>query len=474
LIQIQSSVSIENMEPGICIVFLTFLFSTVVADDAVSADLTMDAPEGRDPKLSIFQVVKFTNSHCTGSTKNGTCYTSQECENIGGVQDGTCADGFGVCCTVTLTTGGSTSVNNSYIQVSSTTNLDLGTNLYTICPCSDDICRIKFDFESFDIQGPNSGFVYIGAAASIAETYNFANTVGQCMIDTFQIYSPSGRSSPLICGDNDNQHMIMDVSDNECLTVDLGIGTTTTSTTRELDIRIMQYRCGEEAGGPPGCLQYFENTSGKIRSFNFPDASPGTAITAGYATHLPNQHYSVCMRQGAGKEVICYIPCTSTVGTGTATSTTANPTAQPSFGLSINNEDANAEGAQDSECSTDYIWIPNGIKYNQFTTAISIQDKPLEGNTNALQANRYCGRYFQTVSTAMYASIEPSSICSYVTPFVLGVNFDNQEFCEESGDGMASTTPDRCEGVAGTITNMNGGAGQLGFSLCYVQHTPPI
>ena len=30
--------------------FLTFLFSTVVADDAVSADLTMDAPEGRDPK----------------------------------------------------------------------------------------------------------------------------------------------------------------------------------------------------------------------------------------------------------------------------------------------------------------------------------------------------------------------------------------------------------------------------------------
>ena len=37
------------------------------------------------------------------------------------------------------------------------------------------------------------------------------------------------------------------------------------------------------------------------------------------------------MRQGNGKEVICYIPCTSTVGTGTATSTTANPTAQVSI-----------------------------------------------------------------------------------------------------------------------------------------------
>ena len=48
---------------------------------------------------------------------------------------------------VTLTTGGSTSVNNSYIEVGASTNLNVGDNLYTICPCSDDICRIKFDFE---------------------------------------------------------------------------------------------------------------------------------------------------------------------------------------------------------------------------------------------------------------------------------------------------------------------------------------
>ena len=43
------------------------------------------------------------------------------------------------------------------------------------------------------------------------------------------------------------------------------------------------------------------------------------------ATHLANQHYSVCMRQGNGKEVICYIPCTSTAGTSSAKAT---PTAQ--------------------------------------------------------------------------------------------------------------------------------------------------
>jgi len=457
------------MGPGIYILFLTFSFSTLVADVAL-ADSTMDAP--RDPKLSIFQVVKFTNSHCTGSSKNGTCFTRQECDNIGGTQDGTCADGFGVCCTVTLTTSGSTSVNNSYIQVSSSTNLDQGTNQYTICPCSDNICRIKFDFESFDIQGPSSGNVIVGDGFTTTQAGNFNKVVGQCMIDTFQILSPSGRGSPLVCGNNDNQHMIMDVADNECLTVDLGIGTTTTSSTRELDIRIMQYRCGEEVGGPPGCLQYFENTSGKIRSFNFPDATPGTTIAGGYATHLANQHYKACIRQGAGKEVICYIPCTHIAGAGTAENA---PTSQPSFGLSLSPDagEAQAEGGQDTDCSTDYIWIPNGIKYNQFTTAISKQDEPLEGAEEGTeeQSNRFCGRWFQTISEAVFSSTEPSSICSYVTPFVLGVDFDNNELCETE---TASIDSDDCEGIVGDEAAATGGAGSLGFSLCYVQHTPPI
>ena len=62
---------------------------------------------------------------------------------------------FGIACcilyfyhlTVTLTTGGSSSLNNSYIQVTSDTRLSTGSTQYKICPCSDDICRIKFDFE---------------------------------------------------------------------------------------------------------------------------------------------------------------------------------------------------------------------------------------------------------------------------------------------------------------------------------------
>jgi len=462
------------METHIYKVVLALSLTMVIVADRVMAESKMDDDDrekNREPKLSVFQVVKFTNSLCVGSSKNGTCFTSQECDNLGGVQDGTCADGFGVCCTVTLTTGGSTSVNNSYIEVGASTNLEVGSNEYTICPCSDDICRIKFDFESFDIQGPTSQFYRVITAPSAARAGNYNNQVGQCMIDTFQITSPSGRSSPLICGDNDNQHMILDVADQECLTVSLSIGTTTSATTtRELDIRIIQYRCGDEQGGPAGCLQYFENTSGKIRSFNFPDTTPGTTITAGYAVHLANQHYTACIRRGNGKEIICYVPCTHITGAGSTTDG-AVPTAQPSFGLSLSPSATAAQSGVEESCSTDYIWIPGGVDSGEeFDSAESQQDTPLLPT----YPHRFCGRYFATTAQA-YIAATPGSVCSYVTPFVLGVDFDNNEICAPAiEENNVIGTVQNCEGVADSEAAITPGAsGSLGFSLCYIQHTPP-
>ena len=45
---------------------------------------------------------------------------------------------------VTITSGESLSTNNSYISIPS--GISSGSHHYTVCPCSDDICRIKFDF----------------------------------------------------------------------------------------------------------------------------------------------------------------------------------------------------------------------------------------------------------------------------------------------------------------------------------------
>ena len=48
--------------------------------------------------------------------------------------------------TVTLSCGGSSSENNSYIVQGSTTSSPASPCTYSVCPCSSDICRIRYDF----------------------------------------------------------------------------------------------------------------------------------------------------------------------------------------------------------------------------------------------------------------------------------------------------------------------------------------
>lgn len=53
--------------------------------------------------LNVFSLIKFQNYPCSTSNSlmtqlNGTCYHGIECNQLGGVAVGKCADGFGVCC----------------------------------------------------------------------------------------------------------------------------------------------------------------------------------------------------------------------------------------------------------------------------------------------------------------------------------------------------------------------------------------
>ena len=55
--------------------------------------------------VNLFSVVRFRNNPCTGTdsaNSNGTCYSSQECSDKGGSNVGSCAGGYGVCCTCEL------------------------------------------------------------------------------------------------------------------------------------------------------------------------------------------------------------------------------------------------------------------------------------------------------------------------------------------------------------------------------------
>merc|ERR1712038_628300 len=116
-----------------------------------------EAQKSREEKLiSTFQIVRFPNDPCVGSNaRNGTCYTSQECSDKSGTSAGSCADGFGVCCTFLIDTCGSTTSENLTAWKNPTT-VSSGTCGLTVCPIDDSICSIRLDLTTFVITAPST------------------------------------------------------------------------------------------------------------------------------------------------------------------------------------------------------------------------------------------------------------------------------------------------------------------------------
>ena len=104
-----------------------------------------------------------------------------------GVNGGTCASGFGVCCicnvlvnmhkefhnriiyTVNRGCGATTSENCTFFEVS-LNNVRPGQCSLQVCPCNSNICQIRLDFNTFVIAGPSTSTTEVvrllnGAAA---------------------------------------------------------------------------------------------------------------------------------------------------------------------------------------------------------------------------------------------------------------------------------------------------------------------
>lgn len=389
--------------------------------------------EQRKARFSIFQIIKFENAPCKGGTRNGTCFTSAECESAGGTEDGDCADGFGVCCTTVLTEGGSTSLNQSYIVMASSATVAAGGMSYKICPSSSDVCRIRFDFTTFTLAQPVTEANVYELAAVAATDIAHAASLGDCMEDQFSITSPNG-GTPVICGGNAGQHMIVDSDGTSCSQVNFGIGSAVV--TRQWDIMVTQYKCGEEAGGPSGCLQWHMTATGKIRSFNFPDQADG-AVVADTTSHLSNQAYNICIRKPATANRICYIPCTNIAGTAAA------PLVQAAFGISISADAGNAaNAAQGTDCASDYIRIIGAD--TPANAAVDNAVSPIR--------SKLCGRQFSVIDNGAF---NDESICTKVVPFTVGVNFDANEVVSAIDDNADTDETELRPG------------GIVGFSLCY-------
>ena len=212
----------------------------------------------QDRFLSVFTVVKFPNDAC-GSTSglNGTCYTSSQCESLGGSSSGSCASSFGVCCVFSLSCGGSSSQNNTYATVTSyTVSSDPDPCTYTFCKSNSDVCKLRIDYESFNIASPTTY-----DAAKAADAYKWGLLVGDCTTDSLTVSNPGGAVPPVICGVNTGQHMWVPASD-ACNQINIDIDTGSSGTTRTWQIKVTQYECNDLKMPQQDCLQWHTADSG--------------------------------------------------------------------------------------------------------------------------------------------------------------------------------------------------------------------
>ena len=375
--------------------------------------------------LSLFTIVKFPNCECIGANgASGTCYSASECSEHGGQADGTCAQGFGICCLFNSQCGSSTTQNITYLNLNQTTS---GSCNFEICPLSSDVCKLRLDFESFTLTGPLED-TFTDVSESIIKDQH--SIIGTCLNDNFVVAPAEGPSPPLICGENTGQHMYVSLV-NGCATVSAFISSQVF--TRRLSIKTSQILCGSEP--PQGCLQWLTGVSGMLSSFN----------NGGTNTHLTGQDYTSCVRREQGYCSICWAADTG------------------SFQLSLQSTDGMDQmkgvSEHDNDCGREFNPAADPPEWAGHQDYIEIpQGRCVGQGADTESVDRYCGELLACVTTA--AAVEPttpSTVCSSVVPFQIRVFTDEFEAAVGPEDGN-QIAPD------GDIASP-----QVGFKMFYEQ-----
>merc|ERR1712166_1389200 len=349
--------------------------------------------------FSLFNVVTFQNDACTSTSittangaRSGQCFTAEECTAKGGTASGGCAMGFGTCCLFTQDTcGGQVDNNCTHIQndgfptaLTGTAQAALPNCNYQINKAQADVCSLRLDFLTFNTQAGNFGAATGGAAVPAAGTMD---SLGACQ-DTFAVVTnTNGGDTPMVCGQNDGQHMYIDIGPSETASVTIGFTFMALAATRSWEIKVTQLECGNPMTPPDGCLQWHTGSAGQLTTFNF----------AGNALHLADQNYNICIRQEMGMSCTVYTVCAAIAGQG--------------LPYSLSNLDAaglpaSAKGLSDFACSEDFIEISGSA----------------EVCGAAVLTNKYCGDVL-TTEVATAATLN-NPICDCTLPFRVGIHTD--------------------------------------------------
>ncbi|XP_050668490.1 uncharacterized protein LOC126967848 [Leptidea sinapis] len=226
--------------------------------------------------LDIFEVVEFDHVACSSSNGlEGTCLHEFDCQKVGGMVLGSCADGFGSCCVVQFSCDSRTSApvgwftnpgfpSPSSNRMSCTASID---------KASRDITQIRLDFQSFEMLPP---------------------TGGNCEQDQFIVTGQNANNViPILCGINTGQHVYIDVGHVEG-PVNLSIQSITADN-RLFSIKVTQLTPADDLAAPVGCIQYFTAVQGHLESFNYRDRSD--TIVGKKPSYLNNLNYAMCVER---------------------------------------------------------------------------------------------------------------------------------------------------------------------------------
>lgn len=258
-------------------IFLLAVFTLT----SVSGAGLVNADADRQGKFfNLFNIVKFENAPCyiEDGQLNGTCYADWECSDKGGEDKGNCAAGFGSCCFISCWED-RCSVdepiayfeNENYPQRNEP---EADSIKYTVKVTDENVCQVRIDLVDFDL------------APQTAK--------GDCEDQYLTIEGVDGVGQ--MCGDNTDQHVYVPI-DSVPATIDLNV--VISSDTKDFDykyrIKATQVDCTsnddymKEIKAPDGCTQYYTDTSGSIKSFNYD----------GENMYQQNQDYAICIAKEA-------------------------------------------------------------------------------------------------------------------------------------------------------------------------------
>jgi len=226
---------------------------------------------------------------------------------------------------------------------------------YTIEKSSNDVCRIRLDYDTLILTQPTA----IATAA----------TAGQCAVDRLELTTTDRITAPAtgavgtygdypyLCGTNTGYHSYLDLSctsDDEA-TLKFTIGD---ATLNQWKIKVTQLSCNDDCiASQQGCFQYHTGVTGTIQSYN----------VAGQI-QLAAQNYKNCIRQEAGYCCIEFIPTIFQLGPIVCAA-------------------AATRCASVSTCSQDYVLIPEVANPS--------------GTGNSGSYDRFCGTYISPTGLSL-------------------------------------------------------------------------